>query len=229
MTTVLACDDDKSIVDSIELFLEKDGIRVVKCSNGKEAREKFGRTKIDLMIMDIMMPIEDGITAVKKIREQSDVPVIFLSAKSEIDDKVYGLEIGGDDYMTKPFSPKELRARVKVILKRVSRRPKATSNSVLKTGALTVNTTKKIVLIKNKLINVTKTEYNILVYFMHNIGKIVSSTDIYKEVWDNAEAYNIENTIAVHIRNLRKKIESDTKGPKYIKVIWGIGYKMESI
>lgn len=229
MTTILACDDDKSIVDSIELFLEKDNIRVIKCANGKEAREKFKKAKINLIIMDIMMPIEDGIKAVKKIREQSDVPVIFLSAKSEIEDKVYGLEIGGDDYMTKPFSPRELHARVKAILKRTSKKPKTTNNSILKTGTLIVNTTKKQVLIKNKPIKVTKTEYNILVYFMHNIGKIVSSTDIYKEVWDNVEAYNIENTIAVHIRNLRKKIESDSKGPKYIKVIWGIGYKMENI
>lgn len=229
MITVLACDDDKSIVDSIELFLEKDDIRVVKCTNGKEAREKFSKTKIDLIIMDIMMPVEDGIKAVKKIREQSDVPVIFLSAKSEIEDKVYGLEIGGDDYMTKPFSPKELRARIKAILKRTSKKPKTTNNSILKTGSLIVNTTKKQVLIKNKPIKVTKTEYNMLLYFMHNIGKIVSSTDIYKEVWDNVEAYSIENTIAVHIRNLRKKIEKNSKGPKYIKVVWGIGYKMENI
>lgn len=229
MTTILACDDEKSIVDSIELFLEKDNIRVIKCANGKEAREKFNKAKVDLIIMDIMMPVEDGIKAVKKIRESSDVPVIFLSAKSETEDKIYGLELGADDYMTKPFSPKELRARIKAILKRVGKKTKAVDSTILKTGSLTVNTEKKQVLLKGKQLKVTKTEYNILVYFMRNIGKIISSTDIYKEVWDNVEAYNIENTIAVHIRNLRRKIENDIKGPKYIKVIWGIGYKMENI
>lgn len=226
---IIVCDDDIDINESIAISLKHDGYKVIKCFNGKEAIDALNKNHIDLMIMDIMMPGEDGIKTVERIREISDVPVIFLSAKSEINDKVLGLNIGGDDYMTKPFEMVELKARINSIIKRSTATIEKTEKKEYKIGNIKVDQDTKTVTIRNKLVKFTPIEYKILVYFIKNAGKVLSSNDIYKEVWNESEAYNIENTIAVHIRHIREKIEKDSREPKYIKVVWGIGYKMEAL
>lgn len=229
MKQIIVCDDDKDIAESIAIFLESEGYKIFQCYNGKEAIECADKNHIDLVIMDIMMPVMDGIETVKKMRETSDIPVLFLSAKSEDEDKILGLTIGGDDYMTKPYNPLELVARVRSILKRSSITKEAMEKTIYQNGDLRIEQGTKTIFLGDKQLNTTPTEYDILLYFMKNVGKILSSNDIYKDVWNQSEAYNIENTIAVHIRHIREKIEKDTKNPKYIKVIWGIGYKMEEI
>lgn len=229
MKQIIACDDDTAIAESIAIFLKKDGYKVFECHNGKEVLECLKKKHIDLIIMDVMMPGEDGFKTVQRIRDESSVPVIFLSAKSEDTDKIHGLNIGGDDYMTKPFNPLELSARVKSILKRSSITVEKTDKKQYKTGNLKIDHTTKKITLNNKELKVTPIEYNILLYFMKNLGKVLSSNDIYKEVWNESEAFNIENTVAVHIRHIREKIEKNAKDPKYIKVVWGIGYKMEAI
>ena len=226
---IIVCDDDVDINESIAISLRHDGYKVIKCFNGKESINALEKNHIDLIIMDIMMPGEDGIKTVSRIRETSDVPIIFLSAKSELNDKLSGLNIGGDDYMTKPFEMLELKARIKSIIKRSSSTIEKSEKKQYKIGNIRVNQDTKIVTIRNKPIKFTPIEYKILVYFIKNAGKVLSSNDIYKEVWNESEAYNIENTIAVHIRHIREKIEKDSREPKYIKVVWGIGYKMEAL
>ena len=217
---ILICDDDESICESVSISLKKDGYKTIKCKNGKEAIASIGKNHVDLVIMDVMMPGEDGLKTVARIRETSDVPIIFLSAKAELSDKLSGLSIGGDDYLTKPFEMLELKARIKSIIKRSLSTDEKKQKKQYKTGNLKVDLDTKIV---------TTIEYKILVYFIKNPGKVLSSNDIYKEVWNESEAYNIENTIAVHIRHIREKIEKDSREPKYIKVVWGIGYKMEAL
>ena len=226
---ILICDDDESICESISISLKHDGYKTIKCKNGKEAIAALSKNHVDLIIMDVMLPGEDGIKTVARIRESSEVPIIFLSAKSELNDKLAGLNIGGDDYLTKPFEMLELKARIKSIIKRSSSTDEKKSKKQYKIGNLKLDLETKEATLRNKPIKFTPIEYKILLYFMKNPGKVLSSNDIYKEVWNESEAYNIENTIAVHIRHIREKIEKDSREPKYIKVVWGIGYKMEAL
>ena len=226
---ILICDDDESICESVSISLKNDGYKTIKCKNGKEAIAAIGKKHVDLVIMDVMMPGEDGLKSVARIRESSDVPIIFLSAKAELSDKLSGLSVGGDDYLTKPFEMLELKARIRSIIKRSSSTDEKKQKKQYKTGNLKVDLDTKIVTLRSKPIKLTPIEYKILVYFVKNPGKVLSSNDIYKEVWNESEAYNIENTIAVHIRHIREKIEKDSREPKYIKVVWGIGYKMEAL
>lgn len=228
-TQIIVCDDDIDINESIAISLKHDGYKVIKCFNGKEAISALSKNHIDLIIMDIMMPGEDGIKTVSRIREINDVPIIFLSAKSELNDKLVGLNIGADDYMTKPFEMLELKARIRAIIKRSSATIEKSEKRQYKIGNIKVDQDTKVVTIRNQAVKFTPIEYKILVYFIKNAGKVLSSNDIYKEVWNESEAYNIENTIAVHIRHIREKIEKDSREPKYIKVVWGIGYKMEAL
>lgn len=229
MEQILICDDDKEIAESLSIFLKDAGYKTIECHNSKEAIIAAEKNRIDLIIMDIMLPGEDGITTVEKIHEKSTTPVIFLSAKSEDDDIIKGLEHGGDDYMTKPFNARELIARVKAVLKRSSITLKKKEKPSYKVGNITIDVETRTVTVGTKKIKFTPIEYNILLYLIKNKGKVLSSNDIYKEVWKESAAYNIENTISVHITHIREKIEANPKKPKYIQVVWGIGYKMKSI
>lgn len=226
---IIICDDDESIRESISISLKNDNYKIIKCKNGKEAIQALNKNHIDLIVMDVMMPGEDGIKTVSRIRDTSDVPIIFLSAKSEVHDKVQGLSVGGDDYLTKPFEMLELKARIKSIIKRSVSTDEKKVKKAYKSGNLKLDIDSKIVTLRNKPIKLTPIEFKILLFFLQNPGKVLSSNDIYKEVWNESEAYNIENTIAVHIRHIREKIEKDSREPKYIKVVWGIGYKMEAL
>ena len=229
MYNVLVCDDDKAIVDSTAIYLKAENYRVFSAFNGKEALEVLSQNEIHCVIMDIMMPVMDGITATLKIREKSNVPVIFLSAKSEDTDKIAGLGFGADDYVTKPFSPLELLARVKSQIRRfVTLGCIAQKSSVITTGGLSIDTEAHEVTLDGEPVKLTATEYKIVKYLMENLGRTLSSNQIYENVW-NENAFSSEKTVTVHIRRIREKIEIDSKNPKYIKVVWGIGYKMEKI
>ena len=229
MYNVLVCDDDKAIVKSIEIYLNAQGYKTFPAYNGAEALEIMHKEKIHCIIMDIMMPEMDGISATLKIREESNVPLIFLSAKSEDTDKIAGLTFGGDDYVTKPFNPLELCARVKSQIRRyVSLGSIEESQTLITTGGLSIDTEARKVTLDGEDVRVTATEYKILEYLMMNMGKTLSSNQIYENVW-NENAFSTEKTVTVHIRRIREKIEFDTKNPKYIKVVWGIGYKIEKI
>ena len=229
MYNVLVCDDDKAIVKSIEIYLNADGYKTFPAYNGKEALEIMAKEKIHCIIMDIMMPKMDGISATLEIRKSSNVPLIFLSAKSEDTDKIAGLTFGGDDYVTKPFNPLELCARVKSQIRRyVSFGSIEETQTVITTGGLSIDTEARRVTLDGEDVRVTATEYKILEYLMMNMGKTLSSNQIYENVW-NENAFSTEKTVTVHIRRIREKIEFDTKNPKYIKVVWGIGYKIEKI
>lgn len=226
---ILICDDDFDIVETTSIFLRNEGYKVFKCYNGKEALACLDKNRIDLIIMDIMMPGDNGLTVVSKIRETSNVPVIFLSAKSEVSDKVTGLDIGGDDYITKPFAREELISRIKAVLKRSNITSESVVQDQYQIGDIKLDPMSKTVTLNDEPVKLTPIEFKILAFFMKNKGKVLSSNDIYKEVWEDNEAYNIGNTIAVHIRHIREKIEENSEDPKYIKVVWGIGYKMEAI
>ncbi|MBQ8504322.1 MAG: response regulator transcription factor [Clostridia bacterium] len=229
MYNVLVCDDDKAIVRSIEIYLKADGYNVITAYDGKEALEKIKENTVHCIIMDIMMPKMDGISATLEIRQKSNVPLIFLSAKSEDTDKIAGLTFGGDDYVTKPFSPLELCARVKSQIRRyVTLGSIEEKETLLTTGGLCLDTEARKVTLDGEEVRVTATEYKILEYLMINMGKTLSSNQIYENVW-NENAFSTEKTVTVHIRRIREKIEFDTKNPKYIKVVWGIGYKIEKI
>ena len=229
MKNILIWDDDKEIVEAIEIYLSGDGYKIFSCYNGKDAYKCILSNKIDLAIMDIMMPGDDGIKTVSKIREKFSLPIIFVSAKSEDNDKILGLNIGADDYITKPFNPLELQARVKNLLRRAAPKNAVKEHKILKNGDLTLDGNKKVIFLEGNILKTTPIEYNLLDLFMHNIGSVLSSKDIYTEVWKQEEPFNVENTVAVHIRHLREKIEKNSKNPKYIKVVWGIGYKMDAI
>lgn len=229
MKQIIVCDDDLEIRESIAIYLKNEGYKTFLCANGEEAINCLNRNHIDLIIMDIMMPGLDGFETVKKIREESSVPVIFLSAKTEDSDKIDGLELGADDYMTKPFNPLLLKARVKSLLKRSTISEKKQEKKLYKFMDLSLDTTMKKATLGKKTIPLTPIEYKILLFIMKNSGKVLSANDIYKEVWNGNAAFNVENTIAVHIRHIRKKIEKDSRKPKYIKAVWGVGYKMEEI
>lgn len=231
MYNILVCDDDKEIVEAIEIYLSKEGYKILKACNGKEALAILEKEEIHLVILDIMMPEMDGMTAANKIRQTKSVPIIMLSAKSEDYDKVAGLNNGADDYVTKPFNPIELIARVNSQIRRYtsfgSFIPKE-EGTIYQTGDLVINDDTKQVLVEGKEIKLTPTEYNILKFLTKNKGKVYSIEQIYENVWED-EAYGAENIIAVHIRHIREKVEINPKEPKYLKVIWGIGYKIEKI
>lgn len=230
MSTILVCDDEKDIVSALAIYLKSDGYEVETAFNGAEALEAVRGKKADLLLLDIMMPGMDGITTLNKIREFSNIPVIFLSAKSEDTDKILGLNMGADDYVTKPFNPVELLARVRSQLRRYTlfgaAVPSSAEESVLIYGGIELNDNTKQVKVDGESVNLTKTEYEILKLFINKQGKVLSPREIYTTVW-NDNIYGGDNTVAVHIRHLREKIEIDPANPRYIKVVWGHGYLME--
>ena len=229
MYNILVCDDDKEIVKAIEIYLSDEGYNVLKAENGKKALDILKNNQVHLAILDIMMPEMDGMEVLEKIREKNSIPVIMLSAKSEDEDKINGLNLGADDYITKPFNSAELIARVNANIRRyTSLGTIENSKTTYKTGDLVLNDDLKSVSANGKDIKLTATEYNILKFLLKNKGKVFSIEEIYKSVW-NEECYGAENIIAVHIRHIREKIEINPKEPKYLKVIWGIGYKIENL
>lgn len=227
MYRVLVCDDDIAILESVKIYLENEGYEVLTAVNGLEALKLIENNDIHCMILDIMMPVLDGIRATVKIREKYNFPIIFLSAKSEDTDKITGLGFGADDYVTKPFNPLELIARVRSQIRRyVSFGSLTVTKNMLVTGGLTLNKETKEVLVDGENVKLTAREFNILNYLMDNMGKVLSSTQIYEAVW-NEPAFHTEKTVTVHIKNIREKIEINPKEPKYLKVVWGLGYKIE--
>lgn len=224
---ILVCDDEIEIVDAIEIYLKNEGYKIYKAYNGKQAIDILKDTDIHLIIMDIMMPVMDGIRAITKIRETHNIPVIMLSAKSEDTDKIIGLNLGADDYITKPFNPLELVARVKSQLRRYTMLGSFEKRTdVFVTGGLVVDDERKEVTVDGVNVKLTPVEYKILLLLISNPGKVFSIDNIYESVW-NEPAYSPENTVAVHIRRIREKIEINPKKPKYLKVVWGVGYKIE--
>lgn len=227
MYTVLICDDDQAILDSLEIYLELEGYAVVKATNGEEALEAARQHEIHCIVLDIMMPGLDGLNATLKLREANNVPIILLSAKSEDTDKITGLSFGADDYVTKPFNPLELMARVKSQIRRFATLGSMeTRENVLTTGGLSLDPDSKEVTLDGDPVRLTATEYGILEFLMKNMGKVLSTNQIYEAVW-NEPAFSTEKTVTVHIRRIREKIEINPKEPKYLKVVWGIGYKVE--
>ncbi len=229
MYNILVVDDDKEIVGAIEIYLKKEGYNILKAYNGNEALKKIKENEIHLIILDIMMPEKDGIETLEEIRKNKTIPVILLSAKSEDYDKIGGLNSGADDYITKPFNPLELIARVNSNLRRyvtLGALPNQNSNKIYQTGELVINDETKQVTVDGKGVKLTATEYNILKFLLENKGKVYSIPEIYENVWKE-EGFGAENIIAVHIRHIREKIEINPKEPRYLKVIWGVGYKIE--
>ncbi|MCQ6265303.1 response regulator transcription factor [Fictibacillus sp. WQ 8-8] len=225
--TVLVVDDEKEIRDAIEIYLKNEKMTVIQAADGLEAIEKLNEKVIHLIILDIMMPRLDGIAATFKIREQKNIPIIMLSAKSEDTDKILGLQIGADDYMTKPFNPIELIARVKSQLRRYMTLGNYEGKSnVINLNGLTLDKEAREVAVLGEAVKLTPIEYKIVELLMSHPGRVFSIHDIYERVWQEP-CYNAENTVAVHIRKIREKIEIDPKNPRYLKVVWGIGYKME--
>ena len=229
MAKILVCDDDKEIVEAIEIYLTQDGHQVLEAYDGIEAVEILKKESVDLLIMDIMMPRMDGIRATLKIREEHNIPIIILSAKSEDADKILGLNIGADDYITKPFNPLELVARVKSHLRRYMQLGSTTikeSETVYTVGGLAINDDLKEVTVDGEPVKLTPIEYNILLLLVKHQGKVFSIDQIYENIW-NENAVGVDNTVAVHIRHIREKIEINPKEPRYLKVVWGVGYKIE--
>ncbi|MDI7742318.1 response regulator transcription factor [Lysinibacillus fusiformis] len=228
--TVLVTDDDKDIRDGIEIYLKNEGYNVLKAGDGVEALKLLEENEVHLIILDIMMPTMDGITATFKIRTERNIPIIMLSAKAEETDKIHGLSVGADDYITKPFHPLELLARVKSQLRRYVQLGTYNGNgqqqSKIEVNGLTVDVDAKEVRLDGELVKLTPIEYKITELLLKNAGRVFSINEIYELVW-NEEAYNAENVVAVHIRKIREKIETDPKNPRYLKVVWGIGYKIE--
>ncbi len=227
MYNILVCDDEKDIVSALKIYLEPEGYRVLEAYNGQEALDILDREQVQLILLDIMMPKLDGISAVVKLREYSNVPVILLTAKSEDTDKVLGLNIGADDYITKPFNPLEVLARVRSQLRRYMRLGGSSSgDSALTIGGISLDDGSKDVTVDGEPVNLTPTEYDILKLLMNNPGRVFSPREIYKLVWKD-EPYGAESTVAVHIRHLREKVEINPAEPRYIKAVWGQGYKIE--
>ena len=227
MYNILVCDDEKDIVSALKIYLTSDGHNVFCAYNGKEALEIIAGNEIHLVLMDIMMPVIDGVTAVTRIREHHNMPIIFTTAKSEDTDIVVGLNIGADDYITKPFNPVELLARVRSQLRRyTSLGSVATANTVIKIDGIVINDETKTVEIDGEAVSLTPTEYDILKLLVQNPGKVFSPSEIYRKVW-NEDPFGSDSTVAVHIRHLREKIEINPNKPRYIKVVWGQGYKIE--
>ncbi len=228
MANILICDDDKEIVEAIEIYLLQEGYQIFKAYDGEQAIEVLKREDIHLLIIDIMMPKLDGIHATLKIREYSSIPIIILSAKSEDADKILGLNIGADDYVTKPFNPLELVARVKSHLRRYTSlgNLNADNNSMYVVGGLCMNDDTKEVTVDGEAVKLTPIEYNILLLLVKNQGRVFSINQIYESIW-NEDAIGADNTVAVHIRHIREKIEINPREPRYLKVVWGVGYKIE--
>lgn len=228
-SNVLVVDDDREIVESTAIFLANEGFNVLKAYDGMEALEIINTKPVHLVILDIMMPKLDGIRATLKIREQRNIPIIIVSAKSQDVDKILGLNIGADDYITKPFNPLELVARVKSQLRRFMTLGNMTvSPSQITTGGLCIDTEAKTLTVDGEQAKLTATEYGIIELLMNNLNRVFSIDEIYERVWKEP-GFNAENTVAVHIRRIREKIEINPKEPKYLKVVWGIGYKIEKI
>jgi len=224
---ILVCDDDKEIVGAIEIYLNNEGYQVYKAYDGLEALNVVEKEEIHLILMDIMMPKLDGMRATMRIREDKNIPIIMLSAKSEDYDKITGLNAGADDYITKPFNPLELVARVKSQLRRYTSLGSMEKRSgIYRSGGLVVDDEQKCVTLDGEQVPVTPIEYGILKLLTANAGKVFSMEQIYEAVWKEP-AYNPENTVAVHVRRIREKIEINPKDPRYLKVVWGIGYKIE--
>lgn len=226
--TILVCDDDKEIVEAVSIYLNQEGYEVLPAYNGREALELVKTREIHLIILDIMMPELDGIHALLKLREQSSIPVILLSAKSEDADKILGLNVGADDYVTKPFNPLELVARVKSQLRRYTKLGglEVANGNLLVNGSITMDREQKIVTVDGENVKLTPTEFKIMQLFMENPGTVFSSAQIYERVWEE-DAFSTDNIVSVHIRRIREKIEINPKNPDYIKVMWGVGYRME--
>ena len=228
MANILVCDDDKEIVEAISIYLSQEGYQIFKAYDGEQAIAMLQKEEIQLLIIDIMMPKLDGIHAMIKIREFSAIPILVLSAKSEDVDKILGLNVGADDYITKPFNPLELIARVKSSLRRYtmlgSVAPAAETTYCI--GALMLDDAAKEVLVDGEVVKLTPIEYQILLLLIKNPGRVFSTQQIYESIW-NEDAYGAENTVAVHIRHIREKIEINPKEPRYLKVVWGVGYKIE--
>lgn len=230
MYNILVCDDDREIVEAIEIYLVSEGYNVLKAYNGEEALNIINKNEIHLLLIDIMMPKLDGIHATLDIRKNSNIPIIILSAKSEDNDKVLGLNVGADDYITKPFSSVELLARVKSQLRRYTKLGNIAKrdDDLLVNGGLVIDDSKKLVQVDGIDIKVTPIEYEILLFLIRNKGLVFSTNQIYERIW-NEEAIASDNIVAVHIRHIREKIEINPKEPRYIKVVWGQGYKMEDL
>ncbi|GAB1797918.1 response regulator transcription factor [Priestia megaterium] len=223
---VLVVDDEQEIRNGIAIYLKNEGIKVFTAKDGIEAIEILNKEKVHLIILDIMMPRQDGISTTFKIREQKNIPIIMLSAKSEDADKVLGLQVGADDYVTKPFNPLELIARVKSQLRRYVTLGTYEEKTTIDIRGLVLDIEAKSVTLDGGFIKLTPIEYKIVELLMKNAGRVFSIHDIYERVW-NEPGYNAENTVAVHIRKIREKIEIEPKNPRYVKVVWGLGYKME--
>lgn len=231
MSKILVCDDDKEIVEAIDIYLSQEGYEVRKAYDGEEALKVLKEEAVDLLIIDVMMPRLDGIRATLKIREANNIPIIILSAKSEDADKILGLNVGADDYVTKPFNPLELVARVKSQLRRYTQLGSTAGDNdkaIYSTGGLSINDDLKEVTVDGELVKLTPIEYNILLFLIKNQGKVFSIEQIYEHIW-NEDAIGADNTVAVHIRHIREKIEINPKEPRYLKVVWGVGYKVEKI
>ncbi|MFQ7310588.1 DNA-binding response regulator [Drancourtella sp. An210] len=232
MYRILVCDDDKEIVDAIEIYLVQEGYEILKAYDGEQALKILEEEKVDLLIIDVMMPRLDGIRATLKIREKMSLPIIILSAKSEDADKILGLNIGADDYVTKPFNPLELVARAKSQIRRYTKLGSTVSadsqEAVYSVAGLSINDDLKEVTVDGEIVKLTPTEYDILLLLVKNQGKVFSIDQIYENIW-NEEAIGADNTVAVHIRHIREKIEINPKDPRYLKVVWGVGYKIEKL
>lgn len=230
MYNILVCDDDREIVEAIEIYLSKEGYNVIKAYDGLEAIEILKKEDIQVLLIDIMMPRLDGLRATLKIREKSGIPIIILSAKSEDSDKVIGLDVGADDYITKPFNPLELIARVKSQLRRYTKlgTMAGQKSNVYTVGGLEINDDSKEVTVDGESVKITPYEYKILLLLVKNQGRVFTIEQIYENVWEE-EAIAADNTVAVHIRHIREKIEINPKEPRYLKVVWGVGYKIEKM
>lgn len=232
MHHILICDDEKDIVSALKIYLSSEGYRTTEAYTGKEALQILEKEEIHLVLLDIMMPEMDGIKALSILRENHNVPVIFLSAKSEDTDKVLGLGLGADDYVTKPFNPVELLARIRSQLRRYTTLGSFTpsekngASEEIRVGDITLSDEKKEVFLLGERVGLTPTEFSILKLFMENPGKVLSPKRIYEAVWKEAP-FGAENTVAVHIRHLREKLEIDPANPRYLKVVWGQGYRLE--
>ena len=227
--TILVCDDDKEIVEAIEIYLMQEGYDVIKAYDGEEALTVLEKEEVDLVVIDVMMPKLDGIRATLQIRKESSIPIIILSAKTEDADKILGLNVGADDYVTKPFNPLELVARVKSQLRRatvLSNGGNAPGEEIYEAKGLVMNNDLKKVTVDGEEVKLTPIEYNILLLLMKNQGKVYSISQIYENIW-NEDAIGADNTVAVHIRHIREKIEINPKEPRYLKVVWGVGYKID--
>ena len=230
MAEILVCDDDKDIVEAIEIYLAQEGHHILKAYDGEQAIRVLQNNPVDLLIIDVMMPKLDGIRATLKIREKNALPIIILSAKSEDKDQILGLNVGADDYVTKPFNPLELMARVKSQLRRYTQLGAMAEKigNVYETGGLMIDDDRKEVTVDGEAVKLTPIEYRILLFLVKNQGRVFSINQIYESIWEE-EAIAADNTVAVHIRHIREKIEINPKEPRYLKVVWGLGYKVEKI